>query len=159
MNFIKIREDVSDLSDVLRKQSGRNLIVCKLGKVAICERKTKPESRVFRQSVAYFYDPDGNAVPAERIKFQCDDGEEVGYAIADVTDSTLYAEIEFFYDDDIGVSTSGSVYFKFWRKENGDIKVKWLDPSEVPFLVPDGPDWDDFDDLDDLDDLDDEVQE
>jgi len=157
MDFIKIKRNASSLDEILQKWGGENLLVCPLGKVAICETQTKPSSKVFRQRIVSFYDAEGNDVLAERTEFTDGDGEEFRYAIVDLPDgSELYAMVEFFYDD-FERSMCGSVFLKFWRKGDGDIKVKWLDPSEVPFLVPDDPD--DWDDLDDLDALDDDAQE
>jgi len=158
MDFIKIKTDASSLSEILEKWSGENLLICPLGKVAICERWTKPSNKVFRQRIAYFYDPDGNDVPAERTEFTDGDGEEFRYAIASVPPAgDLYAMVEFEFCDELGSGGFGAIYLKFW-KENDNIKVRWLDPEEVPFLVPDDPDdW--VDDLDDPDDFDDDAQE
>jgi len=157
MNFIKIKRNASSLDEILQKWSGQNLLVCPLGKVAICEMRTRPSSRVFRQRIVSFYDAEGNDVSAERTEFQDGDGEEFRYAIAAVPqEGDLYAVVEFEVCDELESEGFGAIYLKFW-KENDDIKVRWLDPEEVPFWVPD--DWDDFDDFDDLDDFDDDAQE
>jgi len=127
MNFIKVRDDVANLDETLKRLAGQNLIIRQLWKVAICEKQTKPSSKVFRQRIVSFYDSAGNDVPAERTEFTDGDGEEFRYAIVDVPDgSELYAIVEFFYDD-FAQSGYGSIFLKFWRRD-GDIKVRWLDP-------------------------------
>jgi len=101
MNFIKVR-DAADLDEVLRRRAGKNLIICSLGKIAICERWTKPSARVFRQMIASFYDAEGNAVPTERTEVQSGDVEEFRYAIASVPAAgDLYAVVEFEFCDEL----------------------------------------------------------